>query len=122
MAGALQRWVRSRQSGGLDGPLRNRHQRSPTMRVNSLLFAIGSLATQLTLAAPASAATDIFISRANNDFAVASSNPVNGPSQQVFVTRTTGVSGGIITQLSFYYVAPNGCFFGGFGQIPNQDF
>jgi hypothetical protein len=92
------------------------------MRVNSLLFAIGSLATQLTLAAPASAATDIFISRANNDFAVASSNPVNGPSQQVFVTRTTGVSGGIITQLSFYYVAPNGCFFGGFGQIPNQDF
>jgi hypothetical protein len=40
----------------------------------------------------------------------------------VTVTRTTGVSGGIITELGFYYVAPNGCFFAGFGQIPNQDF
>jgi len=92
------------------------------MRIHTLLFAVGSLATQITLAAPANAATDIFVSRTNNDFAVATSNPDNGPSQQVTVTRTTGVSGGIITELGFYYVAPNGCFFAGFGQIPNQDF
>jgi hypothetical protein len=46
------------------------------MRIHALLFAVGSLATRITLAAPASAATDIFVSRANNDFAVATSNPV----------------------------------------------
>ncbi len=92
------------------------------MRVSSLLFAVGTLVTQLTLAAPARAATDIFRSPSNNTFAVASSNPETGPSQQVAVVRTIGASGGPITQLGFYYVDPNGCFFGGFGNIPNQSF
>jgi hypothetical protein len=92
------------------------------MRVTSLLFAIGTLVTQLTLAAPARAATDIFRSPTNNTFAVASSNPPTGPSQQVSVVRTTGVSGGPITELGFYYVDPSGCFFAGFGSIPNQYF
>jgi hypothetical protein len=95
------------------------------MRVSSLLFAIGTLVTPLTLAAPARAATDIFRSPNNNTFAVATSNPETGPSEQVTVVRTTGVSGGPITQLGFYYVDPNdpnGCFFAGFGSIPNQYF
>jgi hypothetical protein len=69
------------------------------MRVSSLLFGIGTLVTQLTLAAPARAATDIFRSPSNNTFAVASSNPETGPSQQVTVVRTIGASGGPITGL-----------------------
>jgi hypothetical protein len=92
------------------------------MRITSLLFAVGTLVTQLASAGPARAATDIFRSPSNNTFAVASSNPPTGPSQQVTVVRSTGVSGGPITQLGFYYVDPNGCFFAGFGLIPNQDF
>jgi hypothetical protein len=58
----------------------------------------------------------------NTTFATAISNPPEGPSQAVFVTRTVAPKEGLTTFVSVYYTSPSGCFFAAGGYVPNNAF
>jgi hypothetical protein len=58
----------------------------------------------------------------NTTFATAVSNPPDGPSQAVFVTRTVTQAVGLSTFVSVYYTSPSGCFFAAGGYVPNTAF
>lgn len=58
----------------------------------------------------------------NTTFATAISNPPDGPSQGVFVTRTVVRSEGLSTFVAVYYTSPDGCFFAAGGYVPNTAF
>lgn len=92
------------------------------MRVQSVTFGLGLLLVQAAVSPSAQAASVVFKSSANTDFATAVSNPTNGPSQLVAVSRSVGDGGRVTTFLGYYYTDPSGCFFSGYGTIPNQSF
>ena len=92
------------------------------MRVQGVMFGLGLLLVQAAVSPSAQAASVVFKSSANTDFATAISNPTNGPSQLVAVSRSAGDGGGVTTFLGFYYTDPSGCFFSGYGTIPNRYF
>jgi hypothetical protein len=63
----------------------------------------------------------VYRSSAKSDFAVAVSNPPNGPSQEIVAVRSHA-PGGTTTTVSFYYTDPKSCFFAGHATIPNDTF
>lgn len=70
----------------------------------------------------AQAAEVLYSFPTNTTFATAISNPPDGPSQGVFVTRTVVPKEGLTTFVSMYYTAPSGCFFAAGGYVPNNAF
>jgi hypothetical protein len=91
------------------------------MRAQSVTFGLGLLLVQAAVS-PSAQAASVMRFPANTDFAVALSNPTNGPSQLVAVSRSVGDGGGVTTFLGYYYTDPSGCFFSASGTIPNQSF
>jgi hypothetical protein len=91
-----------------------------TSKAANLILA-GVAASVLLVAPRVQAKTVVTISRGNNSFATAVSNPPNGPSQEILAVRQLG-PGGPTTSVNFYYTDPNGCFFAGHATVPNDTF
>jgi hypothetical protein len=73
-------------------------------------------------ATDARAAEVLYSFPTNTTFATAISNPPDGASQAVFVTRTVTPSVGLSTFVGVYYTSPSGCFFAAGGYVPNNAF
>jgi hypothetical protein len=93
------------------------------MLMVKLTHVIVTAALWILLATSNARATEVLYSfPTNTTFATAISNPPDGPSQGVFVTRTVVPSEGLTTFVSVYYTSPSGCFFAAGGYVPNTAF